>query len=156
MRLIKGLLKWTFISLGGLVLLGMFLGNKDTPQSGVGLSSTQVAVASSPVQSKAANRLRMSIAALEEAVEENEINLQNKIKAAGGVLVNARVKSVEAIWGSPVIHFDGKNEFLNASAFLSSNDKDRAATLKRGESVSILCQTAKKIMSVALYDCRFN
>lgn len=103
-----------------------------------------------------ASSLRMSIPAIEEAIEENEINLQNRITAAGGVQVNARVKSVESIWGSPVTHFRGSNEYLDVSAFLSSRDKDRAAGLKKGETVTVLCQTAKKVVGAALYDCSFN
>ena len=152
MTFLKGLFKWAFISLGALALLGIIVGKeKSPPTSGITTST----VSSTRATSKA-EPLRMSISAIEDAVEENEINIQNRIKAAGGVLVQARVKSVESIWGSPVIHFRGKNEFLDASAFLAGGDKDRAATLKKGETVTIICQTAKKVMGAALYDCRFN
>ena len=149
MRLGKG-----FVILGGLFLLAAFLGNRgaQNPEASVTQTSRVTSTSAPPP----ANPLKMSIAQVEAAVEENEINLQNRIKAAGGILVSARVKSVEAIWGKPVIHFRGKNEFLDASAFLSSSDKERAASLKRGDTVLVLCQTAKKIMGAALYDCVLN
>jgi hypothetical protein len=156
MRFIKGIFKWTFISLGGLVLLAMFVESRDSSKTSVSSSNTQSALVSAASQPKVANPLRLSLSAIEDAAEENEINLQNRIKAAGGVLVSARVKSVESVWGKPVIHFRGKNDFLDVSAFLSSTDKDRAASLKKGDTVSIVCQTAKKIMGAALYDCSFN
>jgi len=106
--------------------------------------------------SSKANQLRMSVAELEDAVWENEINLQNRVNAAGGVIVTGRVESVEAIWGAPVLGLRGREEYLPTLVYLEKRDKDRAANLKKGELVSVLCKTTKNMVAATLTDCRFN
>lgn len=152
MRFLKGFLKWTGIAFLGLVVIGLI--------ADAGKDKSKPASLATPVTQSStkppASPVRMSATAVEEAVEENEINLQNRVTSAGGLLVTGRVKSVEAVWGKPVVHLRGRNQFIDVSAFLASGDKERAATLRKGDGVTVLCQTAKKVIGAALYDCRFN
>jgi len=72
------------------------------------------------------------------------------------VIVTGRVESVEAIWGEPVLELRGRKEYLPTLVYLEKRDKDRAANLKKGELVSVLCKTTKNMVAATLTDCRFN
>lgn len=147
----KKFLKWCFFGFVGLMLLGMI--GREPKNSG---SSSSASLTSAAVTAPKVTNLKMSVGQLESRVNENELAIQREINGAGGVLVSGRVDAVEKTFGIPVIHMRGANQFLPVFAHLARADEDKAAVLRKGQSVTLYCETVKRVMGAALYDCQLR
>lgn len=104
----------------------------------------------------AAEPIRMTPAEVEAALRQNEVVMQQRIKAAGGLIVTGRVEGVETVDGRPVIRLRSSNPFMSVRAYPSSREPDLAAGLRSGQTVTLLCDRTALQAGVALHDCALH
>ena len=153
--------KWAaymlFALLGG-ATLGVLLDKKKKESPEVA-SVPQAASVSEvgPVARSSAIGMRLSPSSLVESLRSNELRTRRDVSAAGGVVISARVKAVEAdIFGAPRLTFATDEQFIDVLASLDRSQKNRAIEVNIGEYVSVLCHSPSWLhLGASVSDCTF-
>jgi hypothetical protein len=143
--------KWVFYAFAGLFLIGLLVPKQETG----GVASY---VATSEPAKPPADPIKMTVAEIVQAVENNELRIREQAKAAGGIAFTGRVVGVEEgmLGSGVVVKIRSTNQFMPMHAYMQSSERRRAVDLNSGEQVSLVCQRPTKMMGAVLYECLFR
>ncbi|SLK06518.1 OB-fold protein [Novosphingobium mathurense] len=148
----KGLGKGCLIVVGaivGLGILGAILSPDDKSGSSTA-SADNVAAADTPA-------LEVTAKELAEAYEANEAAAQ--LKYGKRVLnVSATIANIQLDFADkPFLVLEGTNQFMGPQAKLDQESQAKAASLSKGQQVSLTCQSVSETVGTAMLDdCRIN
>jgi hypothetical protein len=144
----KGCL-WIGGVVGGLVILGAVFGGGDKSVS----PQNNSPVATNAEKAATVDEVVVTAKELAKAYEENEAAAQlkygDKPLAVTGIIKGITLDLMD----NPVVQLSGANDFLPVQGNLA--DKDAAAALKKGQKVTLHCESVTEVVSAPmLQDCR--
>ena len=132
--MLKKILMWVGIVFVVLVVIGIFAGGKESPNATSAESNSEQTVQEeAPIQVKASELLN--------AYKNNEVAANQQFKDKP-LLVTAIVESIEAgLMDEPylVLKAGDQFEFNKPQAHLAKEDEAKAATLSKGQQITLRC-----------------
>lgn len=136
--------KWPWI-VGGVFALLIIIGMSGEDKPGAGSPSAEQAAAPTPPIAVTAKELAA-------AYEENEAAAQ--LKFGKSVLnVTANISAIQlGIGDKPFLVLEGTNQFMGPQAQLDEAGQAQAATLKKGQKISLTCQKVSEVVATPMLE----
>ena len=151
----KKLLKWIAIAVVGLVVLGLVFGGNGEKTASDGVNTADAVNAAEAPAEEAA--IAVTASELLKAYKENEVGANQKFKDKKLTLA-ATVASIEADFNDEpylVLKAGGDMDMFNQpQARLAKGEIDKAANLKKGQKINLVCVGNSEIAGTPmLKDC---
>ena len=134
--------KWLWIVLAviGLLIIMAMAGGDDTEAGG-----TATATPSEPA-------MNVSSVELAQAYETNEMAAQQQY-GDRSLAVTGTVQGIDLdLMDEPVLMLNGTNEFMNVQAKLADESHQAAASISKGDEVTVTCTELTEIMGTPMLD----
>lgn len=147
----KKLLKWIGIIFVALLVIGLFAG-KDDKASANAVTSAQAESASAPAEPP----VSATSGELLKAYKENEVAANLKYKGKP-ILLSGKVSDIQAGFNDKpylIMAAGGEYEFNRPQAHIVEGQEGKAAALKKGQSIKLLCVGNSEVAGTPmLKDC---
>lgn len=135
----------------GLIVLGAILGDPDASDH----SGDESAAAAKEDEVLASPALQVTAVELAQAYDNNEAAAQrtygDKILDVSGMVTGITLD----IMDDPVVQLGGINQFQDVQADLAESDHDRAASISKGQQISLRCENVSEVIGTPMLDeCR--
>ena len=144
----KKILKWLALSAIAIIVVSVIFGNNSSSNTN---NSQQTAVdqttsAEPPIETTANELLK--------AYKENEISANQKYKDKS-IRISATIAAIQAdIGDKPLLSLKANDSFSQPQAFLADSAIEKAASLKKGQKVVLLCTGNSEVAGIPmLKDC---
>jgi len=157
----KKLLMWVVIGLVGLIVLVAIFGGEEKSKAASRSADSTESTSEGKAKPKEESEPPMQVTADEllNAYKENEVAANQKYKGKR-LMVKARIDSIAAgIGDAPflVLKAGGQYEFLLPQAHLASGEEAAAASLKKGQQITLLCVGRSEVAGAPMLgDCRIQ
>lgn len=138
---------WIISSILVLIILGTAFGSGGNKTSDAGSSSSSSATANAPAEA-----IKVSAAQLYSAYKANEISADDQYK--GKLLeVSGSVNSIGKTFNSPYVTLKGDTYFGDIQCMLRDSEQSKAATLQKGQQITVQGKNVGLTLNVTLSDC---
>lgn len=145
--MLKKILMWVGIVFVVLVVIGIFFGGKESPNATSAESTSEQTVQEeAPIQVKASELLN--------AYKNNEVAANQQFKGKT-LLVTAIVDSIEADFRDKpyiVLKAGDQFEFNKPQAHLAESNEDKAASLSKGQQITLRCIGNSEVAGTPMLD----
>lgn len=122
-----------------IILMGIIGGKSNT--TGGGTDSTETTEAAAPVLDVTATELFEAYQANEAAAQQQYGDKRLRVK---GTISGVDLDMAD----NPVVQLATPNQFMSAAAHLADGSKDKAASLTKGQSITLVCAKVTEVIGV--------